>query len=136
MIAAFIPALSDLLGKVIDRAVPDRDQANKLRAELTTQLLSQSSAELQGAVDIIKAEAQGSSWLQRNWRPILMLTIVAIVANNYLVSPWLNAIFGADTAPILDLPERLWALMNLGVGGYVAGRSGEKMVALWRGKEP
>ncbi|MFZ5653179.1 MAG: 3TM-type holin [Pseudomonadota bacterium] len=134
MIAALIPAISELLGKVIDRAVPDKDQADKLRAELTTQLIGQSGAELKGAVEIITAEAQGASWLQRNWRPILMLTIVAIVANNYLVAPYINALFGAATAPVLDLPDRLWDLMTIGVGGYVAGRSAEKVATVLGGK--
>lgn len=136
MIAALIPALSELLGKVIDRAVPDRDQAEKLRAELMMQLVTQSGQELAAAADIIKSEAQGASWLQRNWRPILMLTIVAIVANNYLVAPYINALFGAGAAPVLDLPDRLWDLMTLGVGGYVAGRSAEKVATVWKGGVP
>lgn len=87
---------------------------------------------LQGAVDIVRGEVQSESWLQRNWRPILMLTIVLIVANNYLVAPYLRAMFGAGSVPVLELPERLWDLMTLGVGGYVGGRTVEKVAAIWR----
>ena len=76
--------------------------------------------------DIIIAEATGESWLQRNWRPILMLSIVAIVVNNYLLYPYLKLFF--EAAPILDLPDKLWSLMQIGVGGYIVGRSGEKIV--------
>lgn len=133
MLQLLIPALSTLIGRVIDRAVPDKAEAERLKAEITLAVLNQSHAELQGAVNIILAEAQGQSWLQRNWRPILMLTIVAIVANNYLLAPYVNAIFGSGTAPILDLPEKLWTLMNIGVGGYVIGRSAEKAVQAWKG---
>lgn len=131
--ALLIPMIGQLVGKAIDRAVPDRDEAARLGAAVTQQVMQLAATELQGAVDIIKAEAQGESWLQRNWRPVLMLTIVAIVANNYLVAPYVNAMFGAGSAPVLDLPERLWDLMTLGVGGYVAGRTIEKAVSTWKG---
>jgi hypothetical protein len=133
MLQVLIPAISSLIGRVIDKAVPDKDQAEKLKAEVTLAVLQQSHAELQGAVNIILAEAQGQSWMQRNWRPLLMLTIVAIVANNYLLAPYVNALFGAGTAPVLELPDHLWTLMNIGVGGYVIGRSTEKAVAAWKG---
>lgn len=79
--------------------------------------------------DIIVAEAQGASWLQRNWRPVLMLSIVAIVVNNYLLGPYFNLLFGVSV--VLELPERMWDLMTIGVGGYVGGRSIEKTVETW-----
>ena len=80
--------------------------------------------------DIIIAEATGESYLQRNWRPILMLTIVAIVANNYLLYPYLRLFWQA--APELVLPDALWNLMQIGVGGYIVGRSTEKGIKLWK----
>ena len=81
--------------------------------------------------DIIVAEAQGESWLQRNWRPILMLVCVIIVANNYIVFPYLHLVF-PESVMMLELPDWLWKLMMLGVGGYIAGRSGEKIVDNWK----
>lgn len=62
-----------------------------------------------------------------------MLTIVGIVANNYLIYPYL-ILFGMQAIP-LALPDRLWDLMTLGVGGYVAGRTGEKLMETWKGKQ-
>jgi len=66
---------------------------------------------------IIVAEAQGQSILQRNWRPITMLTFLFLVVADS---------FG-------QLPFRLageaWTLLQLGLGGYVVGRSGEKIVS-------
>lgn len=79
---------------------------------------------------IIVAEATGQSWLQRNWRPMLMLSIVAIVVNNYILVPYMQ-LFGLPVT-ILELPEKLWNLMTLGVGGYIAGRTGEKMIETWK----
>jgi hypothetical protein len=39
-----------------------------------------------------------------------------------------------DTAVILELPQDLYDLMKIGVGGYIVGRSGEKIVKEWKGK--
>jgi len=65
---------------------------------------------------IISAEANGQSWLQRNWRPITMLTFLLLVVMDS---------FGW-------LPNRLateaWTLLQIGLGGYVVGRSAEKIV--------
>lgn len=118
--------------EVIDQAVTDKDQANRLKAELQRRLIDQQDATLQARMKVILAEAGGESWAQRNWRPILMLVIVAIVANNYLLAPYLGAVFGTGLS--LELPERLWDLMTLGVGGYIAGRSVEKTAERIKGK--
>lgn len=83
--------------------------------------------------DIIIAEATGESWLQRNWRPILMLSIVAIVVNNYLLYPYLRLFW--QSAPLLNLPVELWTLMKIGVGGYIVGRSAEKGIKSWKNGE-
>lgn len=112
------------LGKVIDKFVMDKDAAIKLEAELT-QVLANAQR------DIIVAEAQGQSWLQRNWRPLLMMTFMVIIANNYILVPYVQA-FGA-TVPTLTIPQGMWALLNVGVGGYIVGRSGEKIAKTWKG---
>jgi hypothetical protein len=35
---------------------------------------------------------------------------------------------------MLELPEQLWGLIKIGVGGYVVGRSGEKFAKVWKEK--
>lgn len=138
MLSVLLPAITSVLDKVL----PDPQAAAeaKLKALAMAQQgeFKEIDAEVQialGRADIIKAEISGESYLQKNWRPILMLSIVAIIANNYLLAPYINALFGAGSVPVLELPERLWDLMILGVGGYITGRSGEKMVKAWKGKE-
>jgi hypothetical protein len=64
----------------------------------------------------IKAEATGHSWLQRNWRPITMLTFLVLVVFDS---------FGWLANP---LAAEAWTLLQIGLGGYVAGRSLEKIV--------
>lgn len=109
---------------VIDKSIEDKDTAAKIKADIASRQQELIETELKGSIQIILAEAQGGYW-QRNWRPFLMLTVIAIIANNYVLAPYLGLIFGVDM--ILDLPEGLWTLLVTGVGGYIVGRSGEKI---------
>lgn len=69
---------------------------------------------------IIQSETVGT-WLQRSWRPILMLAFGFILIYEYFIS----SIF---SLPKSNLPEMFWELLNLGLGGYIIGRSAEKIV--------
>ena len=124
MITQFIGPLVALIGKAIDKAIPDKDEAEKLKAQVTLAALDQSNTELQGAVDIIVAEANGESWLQRNWRPLLMLWFAGLVGAH-----WLG--FTPDNLPE-SVVNNLLDIVQLGIGGYVLGRSGEKMVKAYK----
>ena len=75
---------------------------------------------------VIEAEMSGN-WLQRSWRPILMMSLVVIVVNNYILFPYFP-----ETLTMLDLPDELWNLLTIGVGGYVAWRSIEKAVKIYK----
>lgn len=134
-----IPIIGDLVkkaGDVIDQAVTDKDLANRIKADLERQAneldYSAFEKEIEARAKVITAEIQSPSWLAANWRPILMLTIVTIIANNYIIYPYLSMF--TDTAVILELPQDLYDLMKIGVGGYIVGRSGEKIVKEWKGK--
>ncbi len=125
-------ALIPLVNKVIEgvtKFIPDKDLAAKVKADALTHVTSivhvETMALIEGQVKIILAEAQGG-WLQRNWRPMLMAIIGVIIANNYIVYPYINLFF--NTGVELELPDALWALMKIGLGGYVLGRTGEKIV--------
>lgn len=129
--------LAPILGainKVIDKVVPDKAEALRLQTSLMQEIMTNYRDELKNATEVVLAEAKGESYLQRNWRPILMLSIVAIVVNNYLLYPYL-VLFGVP-ATILDLPADLWNLMSIGVGGYVVGRSAEKIADSIKGIKP
>ncbi len=118
------PVINGLFG-VIDKAVEDKDQAAQIKARLQEMALSGQMKEIESAASIIRAEANGDSWLQRSWRPLLMCLFGLIIANNYLVVP----LFGTPSA---DIPPDMWELLKLGIGGYVVGRSVEKGVNVWK----
>jgi len=119
MLSLLIPAITGIIGKVIDKAVPDKKQAAEIKAQAAQQILSMEHTELQGAIDIIKLEASGGSWLQQSWRPITMLSFLAL-----LFLYW----FGVSPE---NLPEstinKLFDLLQIGIGGYILSRSVEKI---------
>ena len=117
--------------KEVDKAIPDHDLNARLKASIQTAVLSADAEALQAQAGIVDAEAKGESWLQRNWRPMTMLVFVGIVANNYILAPYIG-LFAPDYKLILDTPPDLWALIKIGLGGYVVGRSAEKCVAAWK----
>ena len=70
--------------------------------------------------EIIGTEAKGK-WLQRSWRPILMLAFGFIVIYVKFLAPLFDL-------RIPELENEFWNLLQLGIGGYVIGRTGEKMM--------
>ena len=124
-----IPIIGALIGlatEVAPRLFSNKDDQQKFVADFQKAVLEYDTKKLEAAASVIVAEAKGESWAQRNWRPTLMLTITAILAWNYLLQPLMVQVFGVDYLP-LTLPDGLWNLLTVGVGGYVVGRSVEKV---------
>ena len=99
-----------------------------MKADIETLLINAQSSLVDAQAKIIVAEAQGGSWIQRSWRPVTMLMFVAIIANNYILVPYAVA-FGANV-PMLDIPPGMWSLLTVGIGGYIGGRTYEKVQKL------
>lgn len=123
MIGEILGALSGVVDKVAGRIFPDpKDELRRLELQQALQAaVLERSAEIEkAAAAVVKAEAEGHSWLQRNWRPLTMITFVSLI-----VARW----FGWS-APNLSEPEalKLWDIVEIGLGGYVIGRSAEKLL--------
>lgn len=106
-------------GKLIERLWPDPAQQAKANLVLLEMAQRGELTEFTERASIIKAEAASEHWLAANWRPILMLTFGGLI-----VARW----FGW-AAPNLAESEyiKLWDIVQLGLGGYVIGRSAEKI---------
>lgn len=118
--------VKDLLGG-LDKLFTSKEE--KILAEnAIKQILIEKELELQKMqTEIIVAEAKGN-WLQRSWRPILMLAFGFIVIYVKFIAP----LFGL---PIPPLENEFWNLLQLGIGGYVIGRTGEKMIQTYTEKK-
>ena len=119
MIQALIPAIAPILGKVVTNLFPDPEAKAKAEAEVMRELLNHQSQIENAAAKIIQTEAASQHWLAANWRPLTMIVFVAVI-----VARW----FGW-AAPNLGEAEylKLWSIVEFGLGGYVVGRSVEKI---------
>jgi hypothetical protein len=125
-----IGSLLPIVGKALDKVLPDTAERDKVHAELRTQMVKRSSEIERAAADVVVAEAKGESWIQRSWRPITMMAFVTIIVNNYIVVPWLQT-FGYP-ATHLDIPPDMWSLLQIGLGGYIVSRGAEKGIKNWK----
>jgi hypothetical protein len=92
----------------------------QIENEMSAKLLAYEGQVLKSKSEIITAEANGQSWIQRNWRPVTMLTFVGLVSAHWLgLTP--------DTLSEVEVLEMM-GLVKIGLGGYVVGRSAEKIV--------
>jgi hypothetical protein len=66
--------------------------------------------------EIINSEAKSEHWITATWRPITMLTFLALAVGDSL--GWLPN----------PLRDEAWMLLQIGLGGYVVGRSAEKVI--------
>jgi len=100
----------------------ERLEAKQRMFELQVQAFNKAeeyeTALLDAKKTIITAEAQSQSWIARNWRPITMLTFLALVVGDS---------FGLLSTP---LASEAWTLLQIGLGGYVVGRSAEKVIGV------
>ncbi len=123
MVGEILGILGKVAGSVADRIFPDPEHELKrieLQQALQAAVLERTSEIERAAAEVVKAEAQGESWLQRTWRPVTMLVFVSLI-----VARWLGW-----SAPNLGEAEvmKLWDIVEIGLGGYVIGRTAEKVL--------
>ena len=123
MLGAVAP-LAKILFNTIEKSVPDKDLQEKLKSQLQTQLLQSNTQELQAAAKIIEAEAK-AGWFASSWRPLLMYVLIFILVWNYILGPVVKIFTGAVIS--FELPGDVWGLLQIGLGGYVVGRSAESV---------
>jgi hypothetical protein len=116
--------LMDMGKQLISNWFPDPEEADRKQLEFLAIIQSGKLKELEAAASVITAEATSESWLTRSWRPITMLTFVALVAAHWL----------GFTAPNIS-PDEIAALLDIvkiGLGGYMVSRGAEKSIKEWK----
>ena len=98
---------------ILDKIWPDAGEPERQKVQMALAIFA-------GQTAIVQAEAQSQHWLAACWRPILML-----VFGGLIVARWLGW-----SAPNISEAEilKLWEIVQFGLGGYVVGRSVEKVV--------
>lgn len=87
----------------------------QLQTDFLKEGLEYEQEQLKQKAAIIMAETKSESWITRNWRPITMLTFLALV------------VLDQTGQLAFRLADEAWTLLQLGLGGYVVGRSVEKV---------
>ena len=111
-----VTGIVSAVGEVIDRLTLPAREKKQLETELFRVITECERQRMEAQASVIVEEVRGN-WLQRSWRPLVMLTFALIVLMGTFVS-----------LPILSDTSRFWDLLEIELGGYVVGRSGEKMV--------
>lgn len=131
LIPVILSFIKGPLFSIIDKLIPDGALKARLKAEIEQRLLQSDErmAELQS--EILAIELKSDNWLTRSWRPMLMYLIMLLLAVYGLLLPLYEALFGPleHFEPRWhQFPDGLWNLLMLGVGGYIGGRTVEKLV--------
>ncbi len=121
-IFSFIGNIFNPAATLIDKVHTSEAEKLELKNEFTIiknkfaeRILEYDTKLLKAQADMIKSEAKGHSWLQRNWRPITMITFLFLV------------VFDCIGLLKFRLSAEAWHLLQIGLGGYVIGRSAEKV---------
>ena len=104
------------IGDIVNRLSVSSKEKQKIQEEIQSLVYRYKSELVREQSAAVGEEARGN-WLQRSWRPLVMLVFALIV----LVGTF-------TTLPILSDTSRFWDLLEIGLGGYVVGRSGEKIM--------
>ncbi len=119
--------------KDIRAAITGEEVASpELKLKLLSKIQEAESKMMESQAKTIVSEASSEHWLVASWRPITMLVFVFIIANNYIFVPYLLS-FGYEV-PTLSIPPDMWTLLQLGLTGYVLGRSAEKTMKIYKDK--
>ena len=87
----------------------------EVQAVAMQQVFDYETQALTARANIVNSEASSENWIASSWRPITMLTFMVLAVGDSL---------GLLATPLRD---EAWMLLQLGLGGYVVGRSGEKI---------
>jgi hypothetical protein len=92
-------------------------ELKKIESEFRSTVIDYENKLMENRSRIIQAEATGQSWIQRNWRPLTMLVFVGLIV-----------LFALDFIQLKDtFATEFMRLVQIGLGGYVACRSAEKI---------
>lgn len=105
------------VGEIVNRLTLPGREKKQLETDILQLLIAVEEKTITEQAAAIREEARGN-WLQRSWRPIVMLVFTLII----LAGTFLNL-------PILADTSRFWDLLEIGLGGYVIGRGSEQIVS-------
>ena len=127
------------LTKILDAYIADVELKRKLAAEIERQTLGYFERTAELGASVVMAETTSGHWLSRSWRPLLMLLLMGFLVLVGLVLPVADLIAGHRVAfepRWQSLPEGFWQFLTVGAGGYIGGRTLEKVTGAAAAPKP
>ena len=122
--------MSGPISKVLDAYIKDTELRRKLQADLEVNLTNHLGKSLELEQTVVLEEVRSEHWLTRSWRPILMLSLLGFLVFVGIVLPLADLVAGYSlpfNPRWQALPPQFWDFLSIGVGGYIGGRSLEKI---------
>lgn len=118
---AAIPIIGTIVGKVLDRVLPDKVANDAAKNELAQMALKGDLDAVAGQLQVDTTEASSASWWTSGARPAIMWVCAFVIFSDLAIRPY--AMFICNLAkhpvdfPVLDMSE-LWPLITgmLGLG--------------------
>ena len=125
--------LDTLIGPVtsiIDKIVPDKDQAAKLAHEIATMSEKMANEQVLAQLEVNKAEAASGSLFKGGWRPSIGWICGLALFWSFILQPFLVfflLVFGVDLPPLPEIGTADLMPILLGMLGLGGLRSYEKV---------
>ena len=98
------------------------------QGDLLARVFDYEKSMLEMKASIITAEANSESWITRSWRPIAMLTLLALLVFHWLGLTSLATYYlGIQPTVTPEMESQFMTLLQIGLGGYVVSRVAEKV---------
>lgn len=110
-------SVSDVLRKLI----PDADKRLEVEAKITEAGAAALAAQYQAMQAVMAADAQSESWATRNARPFTVFWCLGMIT--WVVISSLFNLQNATIDAIKAVPDNLWNLVMVGIGGYILAKS-------------
>lgn len=112
---------ADVVDSIADGAddlFTSEEERKKVKLALRSRLLEHRETLASERGQSLRQETSGA-WYQRAWRPFVMIVFVGVI-----VAHWLGV---AGQHIPAEIQGQLYQTIKLGLGGYVVGRSAEKI---------
>ncbi len=124
--------------EVIGRFIPDPNKKAEVELELTKALLSNQQSIYDAMKTVMAADAASESWLTRNARPIVVMwgltTITWIVLTAFIDAIFDTHVLSPTLNSISAVPDQLWNIVMVGIGGYILAKGVTDGIAAARKK--
>ncbi len=118
--------LNILVGPITEaltKTIPDVNKRAEAQEAIQQAIVNSNDKALEAMSSTMAADAASDGILTRNARPIVVLWSLGMVS--YLIFWPSQVVFDAMRA----VPDQLWNLISIGIGGYTLARTAEKVTS-------